>query len=126
VAGLLTAVKGLTFTNLMMLAGIVVIAVPAYFIYSLLNDPAVMDRFLSSYSETTDAESGCTLRKVRLRGGPWRWSIATGFAYAGSDRYSVSVILPAEPDADDIASYCATLGLIVDRMLFDADGQPAP
>ena len=43
-----------------------------------------------------------------------------------SDRYSVSVILPEEPDADDIQSYCATLNLIVDKMLFDADGNPAP
>ena len=109
-----------------MIAVLVLVAIPAYFVYRLLNDPTVMDRFLSSYSETTDTESGCTIRKVRLRGGPWRWSIATGFAMQRSDRYSVSVILPEEPDADDIQSYCATLNLIVDKMLFDDDGQPAP
>jgi hypothetical protein len=123
VAGLIAAAKGLTLTNVLIIALLVLIAIPAYFVYSVLNDPAVMDRFLSSYTEVTDDKTDCTVRKARARGGPWLWSISAGFAFQRSSRWSISVILPAEPNDADIASYCATLALIVDRMLFD-DGNP--
>lgn len=123
---LLNSVKGLTLTNVLIIALLVVIAIPAYAVYTTLNDPVLLDRFLSSYSETTDSATDCTVRKARARGGPWHWSISAGFAMQRSDRWSVSVILPAEPSADDIAAYCATMGHIIDRMLFGDDGHPAP
>ena len=114
--GFISAVKGLSLTNVLVMALIAVIAVPSYFVYRMLNDATVMDRFLSSYDEYTEVRSGCTVRTVRLRGGPWRWSISTGFAYQGSDRWNLSVILQNEPTDADVASYCATLGLIADKM----------
>ncbi len=123
---LLTSVKGLTLSNVLIIALLAIVALPVYAVYMLLNDPTVMDRFLSSYTEVTDTETDCTIRKARVRGGAWLWSISAGFAFQRSDRWSVSVILPAEPDAHDIQSYCAALSLIVNQMLFGADGQPAP
>jgi hypothetical protein len=126
VAGLLNAAKSLTFTNVLIIALLVIVAIPAYAAYTMLNDPTVMDRFLSSYSETTDKDSECTVRKARARGGPWLWSISAGFAAQRSDRYALSVVLSAEPDANDIASYCATINLIISQMLFGYHGDPAP
>jgi hypothetical protein len=116
IAALAAAIRSLSLSNVLVVALIAAILVPAYVVYTLLNDKTVMDRFLSSYDEYTEVRSGCTVRTVRLHGGPWRWSIATGFAYAGSDRWNVSVILQTEPDDEAIRSYCATLGLIVEKM----------
>jgi hypothetical protein len=125
-AGIIDASKSLTLTNVLVIAMLVIVAIPAYAVYQALNDPVLLDRFLSSYTEVPNKSTDCTIRKARARGGAWLWSISAGFAFQRSDRWSVSVILPAEPNADDIVSYCATLALIVDKMLFNADGNPAP
>jgi hypothetical protein len=125
-ANLINASRSLTLTNVLVIAMLVVVAIPAYAVYTALNDPAVLDRFLSSYNEVADEKTDCTIRKARARGGPWLWSISAGFAFQRSDRWAISVVLPAEPNANDIQSYCATLNLIVDKMLFDSDGNPAP
>lgn len=126
IIGLINAAKGLTFSNALVIVMLVIVTIPAYLVWQALNDPVLLDKFLSSYAEVSDKNTDCTIRKARARGGAWLWSISAGFAFQRSDRWSVSVILPAEPSADDIISYCATLALIVDKMLFSADGHPAP
>lgn len=115
--GVLNALKGLSFTNVLIIALMAMIAVPVYFTYRLLNDPTTLDKFLSSYDERIDEQSGCTIRKVRLRGGPWRYGVAAGFAYSGSERWQISVILHSEPSQEDIISNCAALNLIAEKML---------
>ena len=112
----LNAIKSMSLTNVLILALMCMVLVPVYFVYTVLNDPKVLDRFMSSYDEYTETRSGCTVRTVRLRGGPWRWSISSGFAMGGADRYTVSAILSTEPGEEDIRSYCATLNLIIDKM----------
>ena len=119
--GWINAVKGLTLTNVLIVALMAMVAIPVYFVYVALNDPTVLDRFLSSYEEATE-QDGCTIRTARLRGGPWRWSISTGFAFRGSDHWTVSVILNTEPTEADIQSYCAALNLIADKMLGSGNG----
>ena len=115
--GILKALQGLSFTNVLIIALMAMIAVPVYFAYRLLNDPTTLDKFLSSYDEKIDEPSGCTVRKVRLRGGPWRYGVAAGFAYSGSERWQISVILHNEPSQEDIMSNCAALNLIAEKML---------
>ena len=112
----INAAKSLTLTNVLVIALMAMVIVPVYFVYRALNDPATLDRFMSSYDEYTEEVSGCTVRTVRLRGGPWRWSISSGFAMGGADRYTVSVIVTTEPNAEAVTSYCATLNLIIDKM----------
>jgi hypothetical protein len=113
----LNAVKGLTATNLLVLAGLAVIAVPVYVIYRALNDEKIMDRLMSTYEEIGNQQSGCVLRHVQERGGPDLWGISTGFAFQGSDRWSISVVLTHEPSGDELTSYCQSLKLIVDSMV---------
>ena len=117
IVGWINAAKSLTVTQVLVLALLSsLVVIPAYFVYRVLNDPVILDKFLSSYSETEDI-SGCTVRTARMRGGPAFWSVSTGFALAGSDRYTVAVVLssePAKPEA--VASYCATLDLIVGKL----------
>ena len=116
VLGWLTAVKGLTLTNALVVVMLVVVAIPAYLVYRAVNDEHLLDRFLSHFREIAGQQSTCTLREARAQGGPMTWGISTGFAYSGSDRYLVSVMMNHQPNAGDIESYCATLNLIVDFM----------
>jgi len=112
-----SVVKGLSLSNVLIIALLVVIAIPAYVIYRALHDPEIMNRLLSSYQELPNQQSGCTLRTVRERGGPQRWSISTGFAFHGVDRWSINVLLDYEPTGEQITSYCETLKTIADHTL---------
>jgi len=114
--GWLSTLKGLTLTNALVIVLLVVAVIPAYFVYRALGDPALLDRFLSNYRELPSNGSNCAIREARLKGGAQTWIISTGFAYAGADRWAVSVVLDHAPSEEEIASYCATLGLIVDKM----------
>jgi len=116
VTAALTAVKGLSLSNVLIIALLAVIAVPVYIVYRALNDAAVMDRLLSSYKEIPNT-SGCTLREVKARGGPARWAISTGFAFHGADRWSINVILDQQPTTEQLVSNCETLKLIADGVL---------
>jgi hypothetical protein len=116
VAGWVSIVKGLSLTNVLIIALIAMVAVPVYFVYRVLNDPVMLDRFMSFYGESVD-ESGCTLHTVKAGVGSLRrWSVSTGFASTGSDRYVVAVILTSEPKPATIATYCTTLTLMADKM----------
>lgn len=124
VLGWLNAVKGLTFTNALVIIMLVVVAIPTYLIYRAVNDEKLLDRFLADYREIASPHTNCLLRKVQLRGGPETWWIGTGFAYQGADRWQIGVILPREPTENDQRSYCATLNLLVDFMRDPAARSP--
>jgi hypothetical protein len=113
----LNAVKGLTFTNVLVIGMLVVIAIPTYTLWKALGDDKLLDRFLSTYEELSSQNSGCTVRHMQARGGPDIWGISSGFAYQGEGRWLVSVALPAEPSIEEIMSYCESLKLIADKML---------
>ena len=113
----LNAVKGLTLANVLVIAMLMIIAVPVYIIYRAINDEHLLDLFLSSYEEVSGRHGGCILRHVRERGGQHFWGVSTGFAFQGSDQWQVSVILTQNPTNEEIASFCASLKLITDKML---------
>lgn len=115
--GWLTAIKGLTLSNVLVIALLAVIAAPLYVIWRALNDEKIMDRLMSTYEEIGNQQSGCALRHVQERGGPDLWSVSTGFAFRGFDRWAVNVILTHEPVGDELISYCESLKLIADKML---------
>lgn len=117
VEGAANVVKGLTLQNVLIIALLVVIALPAYVTWKALGDDALMDRFMSTYEEVSSQNVGCAVRHVQARGGPDQWGISTGFAFAGADRWFVNVVLDHQPDNGEIVSYCESLKLIADRML---------
>jgi len=112
-SGAANVLKGLTLKNVAILALILALALPVWIIWKAVSDPKLLDRFLSSYRVVRTA-GGCTLRVVAERGGPEQWSISTGFAAGGNERWTVGVILEREPSEEQIVSHCATLNLIVD------------
>jgi hypothetical protein len=117
VAGLFHAVKGLTFTNALVIIMLGIVAIPIYFAWRVLNDEELLDRFFSSYRELASANAGCAVRQAKFRGGAPLWTVSTGFAYQGSDRYIITVVLDHQPDNEEITSFCATLKLLADDML---------
>jgi hypothetical protein len=119
IASAANVVKSLSLSNVLVIFLLLLMAVllagPAYVVYRALGDEKLMDRFLSSYREIP-SDTGCTIRVVAERGGPEHWSISTGFAMQGSDRWTVGVILDHAPPEEEVTSYCATLMLIVGKM----------
>jgi hypothetical protein len=113
----LNAVKGLSVTNVLVIAMLAVVAVPVYTIWKALGDEKLLDRFMSTFEELGNQQSGCTMRHVQERGGPDLWGISTGFAFSGTDKYAVNVVLDHMPTDAEIVSYCESLKLIADSLL---------
>jgi hypothetical protein len=103
-------------SNVLVIALLAVVAGPTYILYRTMNDQALLDRFLSHYTEIPSPDTNCIIREIRQRGGPDNYGLATGFAYYGNDRWQIGVVLNREPSHDEIISYCATLNLLVDFM----------
>jgi hypothetical protein len=126
VASLVDMVKGLSLANVLVIALLVMLAIPSYILYRLFNDQAMLGRVLSSYEEITSDKTPCTLRIASLRGAGDTYSISTGFAYQGSDKWVVSVIMEGrKPTDEEFNSYCEALQLLVDFMR-DPDAHPPP
>jgi hypothetical protein len=112
----LGAIKGLTISNVLVIALLAVVAVPVYVVYKALSDDKLMDRLMSTY-EVIGTKQGCAVRHVQERGGPGLWGVSSGFAFQGADKWFVNVMLDHAPTDDEIAAYCESLKLIADRML---------
>jgi hypothetical protein len=118
VLNLVTAVKGMSLTNVLVIILLAAVVVPSYLMWSVLNDPVKLGRFLSSYEEVTSDKWPCTLRIASLRGAGDTYSISTGFAFQGSDRWTLAVLMDRDPrlDNDAMQSYCETLNVLIDFM----------
>jgi hypothetical protein len=110
------AVKGLTLTNVMVIIMLAVVVIPGYALWRMLDDPAMLGRFLSSYEEITSDKWPCTLRIASVRGSGDTYAVSTGFAYQGSERWVLSVIMDRKPTDSEMYSYCETLNLLIDFM----------
>ena len=115
-------VKGLSLSNVLVIALLAVIAIPVYVIYKALGDEKIMNRLLSRYEELDARKTGCTLRHVQERGGPDLWGVSAGFSFIGTDRWFVNVVMDHNPSDEEVVSYCEALKLIADRMLDRGDG----
>jgi len=109
------AIKSLSLSNVLVIFLLLAMAGPAYVLWKAVNDEKLLDRFLSSY-RVVPSNTDCIMRAAAERGASEQWSITTGFAFAGSEQYMVGVILDHEPAETEIASACATLLLIVEKM----------
>jgi len=116
VGGLVKIVQSITLTQVLIIALLVAIAVPTYVFWRFLNDTSMLNKFTSFYEEISSDKVPCTLRIASQRGADPSYSLSTGFAYQGSDRYVVGVVLSKQPDDAELVAYCATLNAIVDHL----------
>lgn len=117
ISGLIAAIRGLTLSNVLVIALLLAIGLPSYGFYRVLNDERLMNRFMSEYEEFANQQSGCVMRHVKQRGGPDQWGVSSGFALQGADRWFVSVVLNHEPSLEEVASYCESAKLLADRIV---------
>lgn len=109
-------VQSLSLTHVLIIALLVAIAVPTFILYRFATDNSLLNKWTSFYEELSSDKSDCTLRIASQRGADPTYAISTGFAYSGSDRYTVNVIITHSPDIGEQVSYCETLNAIVDYM----------
>jgi hypothetical protein len=114
--GWLNAVKGLTISNALVIILLAMVAVPTYVLWRAINDEKLLDRFLSHYAEYPSQTTSCTVRQIKVRGGPETFALSTGFASQGTDRYFISVVSNHMFNPSEERSYCETLNLLVDFM----------
>jgi len=116
VGGLVKIIQSLTLTQVLIIALLVAIAIPTYIGWRVINDESMLNKFTSRYEELSSEHMPCTLRVASVRGGGDTYSISTGFAAQGSDRWTVGVIMTRKPDDSELTSYCATLQILVDHL----------
>jgi hypothetical protein len=121
----IASVKGLSLANVLVIALLVMLAIPTYALWRLLNDSAMLGRVLSSYEEITSDKTPCTLRIASLRGAGDTYSISAGFAFQGSERWTIAVLMDRKPTDEEMYSYCETLQLLIDAMR-DPTKHPPP
>jgi hypothetical protein len=119
------SVKGLSVQNLLTIVVLIVVLAPTYLLWRLLNDSAMLGRVLSSYEEVTSDKWPCTLRIASARGAGDTYSISAGFAFQGSERWTIAVLMDRKPTDEEMFSYCETLQLLIDAMR-DPTKHPPP
>ena len=105
----LSAIKGLTFTNALVIIMLLVSGTPAYLMYKVVNSERMLDHFTSIYREIPSSQAACAFREAKSRFGAQTWKIVTGFAYQGDDRWSVMVSRNLQPSSEQVVMYCSTL-----------------
>lgn len=115
---LINAIKNLSFGNVLIIMLLMIVVIPSYLLWRILNDPAMLGKFLSHYEEVTSDKWPCTLRIASQRGAGDTYSVGAAFAVQGSERWIIAVQLDRDPrlDDDDMISYCETLNLLIDFM----------
>ena len=78
-----------------------------------INDESMLNKPTSRYRGNRDRQDAwASLRVASVRGGSNTYAISTGFAYQGSARWTVSVLMQRRPDDSEMASYCETLNML--------------
>lgn len=111
---LLDAIKGLTFVNVAVLAALIVLLIPAYLMWRIMNDAALFNAVFSDYTEL-ESPTDCQLTFQQASGGRGFYLIRLNLAQRSREIYAVSVRLdwPHAPDGEAIRRYCATLEALV-------------
>jgi hypothetical protein len=125
IGGIAGIIKGFTLKNVAITALLALIILPGFVIWRVMNDASMLNKLTSRYEEYTSDKIPCTLRVASVRGGGDHYSISTGFAFQGSDRYIMGVIMDRKPGEIELQSYCEVLQKIVDHLRRPEDA-PSP
>lgn len=116
VGGIVKLVSSLTLTQVLVIALLVMIAIPTYIAWRVINDASMLTKFTSHYEEISSDKLPCTLRIASLRGGGESFSISTGLSAQGSDRWTLAVLMNRRPNETELQTYCETLQILVDHI----------
>jgi hypothetical protein len=121
---MLDSVRTLTLSNVLVIALLVVIAIPAYIGWRVLNDPVLMGVVFSQYREYP-TKGECALIFAQPAGGTGFFAITNAFAERNNEFWSVAVRIKFHPDDEAIDKYCGTLAALIEYAR-DPNIEPAP
>jgi hypothetical protein len=121
---MLGVVRGLTYTNVAIMALLLLIAFPAYFGYRMLNDQALMGAVFNVYSEL-DAPTDCLLSFQQPAGGTGSYVIRAVMAERAAEVWYVSAKVKFKPDDAAMAAYCNSASAVIE-FLHDPNNAPLP
>lgn len=121
---MLGVVKGLTYTNVAVLALLLGLFAPLYFGYRMLGDPQLMGAVLNVYSEI-DSPTDCLLSFQQPTGGTGSYIIRATLAERASEVWYVSAKVKFRPDDAAMKAYCTAASAIVD-FARDPNNEPVP
>lgn len=110
---ILTQVKGLTITNVIVMIMLFIVAMPAYVGWRVINDEKLMAIVFSNYQEV-DVPTACTLVVAQPAGGQRHWYIRNLFTERNREIWYAAVRLSFMPDTEAMEKYCNALDQIID------------
>lgn len=118
-------IKGLSLQNVAVIAMLLLMAIPAYLTWKIINDEALLNMLFSSYAERQLAGTDCSMRVASVRGGRSTYNISMSYGFSGNDRWYLGVTTPVEPNDTDAKNYCRVLDEIIDYAR-DPVANPSP
>lgn len=105
----LEVIKGLTFTNVLMIGLLILFIGPAYIAWYIIRDDDLLARLTSTYVELEWDLSECGANRAQIVGGPNYWYIRDTFRERGYETWYVGVRLNREPSMAIAKAYCTAL-----------------
>lgn len=121
---MLNVVKGLTYTNVAIMALLLLLLVPVYLVYRILGDQNLMGAVFNVYSEL-DAPTDCLLAFQQPAGGSGAYIVRAVLAERNAEVWYVSVKLRFKPDDQAMTQYCGAATQVVD-FANDPNNSPVP
>jgi hypothetical protein len=112
---LIDQLKGLTFVNVAILALLVVIAVPTFFVWKAVDNPDLLSLVFSEFQEL-ETGTDCNLFKGQSQGAQPYWAVTNQFAERNAAFWSVAVRIKFKPDHEAVVAYCKSLEAVVSFM----------
>jgi hypothetical protein len=91
--GIADLVRGLTIQNVLTVGILVLIAIPSYFAYIFLTDPAFRHEFMST-AHVVDMEVPCLVIAGNVVGLGDKWTVAVGYENRGQMEHMVAIRSP--------------------------------
>lgn len=107
-------IKNLSLTNVLVIVVLLVVAVPAYLAWRILNDPQLSGFIFSTYEERQLPGTDCGVRVASQSGASAIFTITRPFAYSGEDKWFLGITMPVEPNDVDAGNYCTALGSLIE------------
>jgi len=118
-------IKGLSLTNALVIVVLMVVAIPAYLAWRILNDENLASIIFSTYEERMLSGTDCGLRTASTSGVAPHYFISRAFAYSGQDRWYIGVQISGKPTDIEAGEYCDILGAVI-LYARDPKGNPSP
>lgn len=112
---LVDIVKGLTLTNVLILALLIILIVPLYLAWRVLNDQDLQGKLFNTYSEL-EAPSDCLLTFQQAAGGSGHYVIRAILAERPAETWYISTRIRFKPDDKAMYLYCAASSQLIDFM----------